>query len=73
MLSLREYQQRAPANRADWKIVPVEPRPFPVALKDTAAPKERKPPSATATWLWGGFAAFALSVPLLRRRRKRIR
>jgi hypothetical protein len=71
VLSLREYQRRAPANRADWKIVPVAPRPFPVALKDAAAPKERKPPSATATWLWGGFAAFELSVPLLRRRRRK--
>jgi len=70
VLSLREYQQRAPARRADWKIVPVEPRPFPAAFKDAAAPKERKPPSVIATWMWGGFAALAITVPVIRRRRK---
>jgi hypothetical protein len=72
VLSLHEYQQRAPANRADWKIVPVAPRAFPTTFKDPAAPKERRPPSALATWAWGGVAATVLATPALivRRRRK---
>lgn len=70
VLSLREYRQRAPANHADWKIVPVAPRVFPAGFKDAAAPSERKPQSVTATWLWGGFAALALTAPVIHRRRK---
>jgi hypothetical protein len=38
VFSFDEYMQRTPSNRADWKIVPVEPRPFPQALRDTSAP-----------------------------------
>jgi hypothetical protein len=72
VLSLREYQQRAPAKRADWKIVPVAPRPFPAAFKDAAAPKERKPPSVMATWMWGGVAALAITAPLIHRRRRKL-
>jgi hypothetical protein len=73
VLSLREYQQRAPANRADWQIVPVPPRLFPAALRDPSAPRERKPASVKATWVW---AAAATSLALLtaiavRRRRAR--
>lgn len=71
VLSLREYQRRAPANRADWQIVPVAPRPFPAALKDAAAPREQRPSSVTATWIWAGVAlASATAVTLAMRRRK---
>lgn len=38
VFSFDEYMQRTPSNRADWKIVPVEPRPFPQALRDSSAP-----------------------------------
>lgn len=61
VLSLREYQQRAPANRADWKIVPVAPRAFRATFRDPAAPRERRPASAKATWVWGGVAVTALA------------
>lgn len=67
VMSLREYQQRAPANRADWKIVPVAPRVLPAVFRDGAAPSERKPPSVIATWLWFGFAAVATTALLARR------
>jgi hypothetical protein len=38
VFSFDEYMQRTPSDRADWKIVPVEPRPFPQALRDSSAP-----------------------------------
>lgn len=71
VLSLREYQQRTPPDRADWQIVPVPPRVLPAAFRDAAAPKERRPPSVTATWVWAGVAAaiVAAGALLLRRRR----
>ena len=71
VLSLREYQQRAPANRADWKIVPASPRAFPAAFKDAAAPRERRPASSRATWVWSGVAAataLAVTWMIVRRR-----
>lgn len=72
VLSLHEYQQRAPADRADWKVVPVAPRAFPAAFRDAAAPQEPDPPSVAATWLWGGFATatITLAVLLVRLRRR---
>lgn len=41
--SFDEYLERAPADRSQWKIVPVEPRPFPQYLKDKAALELTKP------------------------------
>lgn len=70
VLSLREYQQRAPANRTDWQIVPVAPRVFPAALKDTAAPAERRPASVTATWVWAGITLTTAATLLLAARRR---
>lgn len=37
VFSYDEFMARAPADPADWKIVPVEPRPFPAALRDGLA------------------------------------
>ncbi|NYE59319.1 hypothetical protein FHW58_000471 [Duganella sp. 1224] len=75
VLSLREYQQRAPANRAEWKIVPVAPRVFPAALKDPAAPREPRPASSRATWVWSGVVLTALAAIawMIARRRSRSR
>ncbi|MCB4811319.1 hypothetical protein LG204_08320 [Methylovorus menthalis] len=41
--SFDEYLERAPADRSQWKIVPVEPRPFPDNLKGKAALELAKP------------------------------
>lgn len=43
VFSYDEYMARAPANHADWKIIPVAPKPFPPALRDGLAvdPPER--------------------------------
>jgi hypothetical protein len=37
VFSFDEYMERVPKNRADWKVIPVPPRPFPPALKDGLA------------------------------------
>jgi len=37
VFSYDEYMARTPADHADWKIVPVEPKPFPAALRDGLA------------------------------------
>lgn len=43
VFSFDEYIQRTPSDRADWKIVPVAPRPFPVALRDSDTPAPSTP------------------------------
>jgi hypothetical protein len=72
VLSLSEYQQRAPANRADWKIIPVPPRVFPAALKNPLAPREKRPQSVTATYVWTASVLLCLSggIALARGRRQ---
>ena len=37
--SFDEYLQQAPADRRQWKIIPVDPRPFPAALRDGPTPQ----------------------------------
>ena len=73
VLSLAEYQRRAPANRADWKIIPVPPRVFPASFKNPLAPKEKRPSSVTATYVWSAalLAGLAGGVALVRSRRQR--
>ena len=61
VFSYDEFMARAPADPADWKIVPVEPRPFPAALRDGLAgqPVQR----SVMPWqvaLAGGVAIAAL-------------
>ncbi len=51
--SLVEYEQRAPKDRKDWKIIPVPPRPFPENLREV--------PSSSFSWT---STALLLSVPL---------
>ena len=41
--SFDQYMKQAPADRSQWKIVPVEPRPFPHELRDGLALQEEKP------------------------------
>ena len=55
--SIDEYNQRVPADKADWKIIPVAPRPFPPELKDASAPAQAPLPSLYA--LYGYAAALA--------------
>ena len=75
VLSLSEYQKRAPANRADWKIVPVGPRDFPASMKNPLAPKERSPQSVTATYVWAAGALCLTGSVFMawKRRRQKVR
>jgi hypothetical protein len=50
--SFAEYQARVPADTSKWKIVPVDARPFPDALRDGPAPK----PYRSAAPLFGTAA-----------------
>lgn len=71
--SLDEYMKQAPENHADWKIVPVDPRPFPKELKDPEAPAPLQPPSEHAFLLEASvFGALTVGGGLLAviRRRK---
>ena len=41
--SFAQYQQQAPADRSQWKIIPVTPNPLPQNLKDGLALKSKSP------------------------------
>ncbi|WP_051378714.1 hypothetical protein [Derxia gummosa] len=76
--SMEEYLARAPANKADWKIVPVAPRPFPAELRDAAAPAAEGTPADTAVLAegamfagLGGLGLFGLGRAFVRRRAAR--
>lgn len=49
VFSIDEYLARVPEDKAQWKIVPVEPRPFPTELMDADTLRdEQSPPWAPA-------------------------
>lgn len=69
--SLDEFMARTPPNKADWKIVPTDERPFPPEMKDPISPPEEALPSQYAVAGYGGFFAFlGLGGLHLKRRRK---
>ena len=68
--SLDEYMARVPENKADWKIVPVDARPFPDSLKDSQAPREAYRGSWYASWV-EGLLALSLAGWAVRRYMKR--
>lgn len=71
VMSLSEYEKRAPADRADWKIIPVGPRDFPASMKNPLAPKEKRPQSVTATYvLAAGVLCLSGGIVLAWRRRR---
>jgi hypothetical protein len=68
IFSFDEFMARTPPNRADWKIVPVGPRPFPEALRDKSVVLDTPGvvPLPIAGITLGGF----LGVGALARRRR---
>ena len=70
VFSYDEYMARTPADPADWKIVPVQPRPFPDALRDGLA--SQPPQRGLMPWpvalAGGSLLALLLGAGLFARR-----
>ncbi len=74
VLTLAEYQDRVPKDKAQWKIIPVPPRPFPNEMKDTAAPHDRRLPSYYALYAYAAVMAMIVAAAWrFRARRRRAR
>jgi hypothetical protein len=71
--SLDEYLARTPKDMAQWKIIPLLPRPFPEEFKDADAPAEPALPSSYAVGAYGGVLGLAVVEIGRRWRRKRRR
>lgn len=70
VFSFDEFMKRTPPNRADWKIVPVGPRPFPAQLRDASVALSE--PSLVPLPIAGIAAGGLLGIgALVRRRRKK--
>jgi hypothetical protein len=74
VFSFGEYMERAPADHAQWKIVPVDARPFPQELRDGQAliqPRRSPVPLPIAIIVILIVVAASLGVRALYRKRKR--
>ncbi|MCD2519634.1 hypothetical protein LQ564_25340 [Massilia sp. G4R7] len=69
--SFDEFQARVPADQKDWKIVPVEPRPFPAALRDPSSIAEEDPSPVPLPIAGIVVGVFGLLGALLAWRRKK--
>lgn len=69
--SIDEYMSRVPEDKAEWKIVPVPPRPFPTELKDPDAPAEQGLPSSLALYAYAGVLGVS-GIGVWRRRTSRL-
>lgn len=67
--SFDDYMRRVPADRAQWKVVPVPPRPFPDALR--SHPVETPFPSDTTLGLAATAGPLLLITGVWRWRRRR--
>ncbi|MGE5386665.1 MAG: hypothetical protein ACM3SV_12370 [Betaproteobacteria bacterium] len=65
--SIDEYIKRAPEDRAQWKMVPTQPRPFPEEFKDAQSPSSELLPSTLTLYGYGGFFGLA-ALGIVRRR-----
>jgi hypothetical protein len=72
VMSIDEYQERVPKDRAQWKIVPVGPRPFPAEMKDAGAPADRTLPSLHALYAYAAFVVLC-GIGIWRYRARRMR
>ena len=72
VFSFDEYRARTPADQKDWKIVPVAPRPFPVALREPGL-EPPAAPSPVPLPVAGIAAGGVLGAGAFWRRRRRSR
>lgn len=78
--SYDEYMQRVPADKSQWKIVPVDARPFPPELLDADTPKHAAAPHLPppAVWVAGmvvlaaALGGILLTMRFARARRSRV-
>jgi hypothetical protein len=71
VFSFDEFMQRTPPDRADWKIVPVDARPFPDELRDPAVTPVAAP--ALVPWPVAAIVAGVIGVAgWMHRRRRRV-
>lgn len=72
VFSFDEFRARVPEDQKDWKIVPVEPRPFPDTLRDPSSVAEEEPSPVPLTVAGIGIGACGLLATLIvwRRRKK---
>ena len=71
VFSFDEFRARVPADQKDWKIVPVEPRPFPDTLRDPAGVVEEEPSPVPLPIAGIGLGACGLLGALVAWRRKK--
>jgi len=71
VFSFDEFRARVPEEQKDWKIVPVEPRPFPESLRDPSSVAESEPSPVPLPIAGIGIAAFGLLGALVAWRRKK--
>ncbi len=71
VFSFDEFRARVPEDQKDWKIVPVEPRPFPQRLRDPASVAEEEPSPVPLPIAGIGIGACAVLGALIARRRKK--
>ena len=72
-VTIREIHDRVPRNRAERKIIPVPPRPFPKRLRDPDLLSPPFRPSEIATYVWAALSVVGLpwiAWSLWRRRRR---
>ncbi len=59
-VSIREIHDRLPRDRAQLKIIPVPPRPFPPALRDPDLLPAPMRPSEVAVYVWAALSIVGL-------------
>jgi len=69
--SFDEFQARVPADQKDWKIVPVEPRPFPDSLRDPSSVAEEEPSPVPLPIAGIGIGVAGLVGAIIVRRRRK--
>ena len=71
VFSFDEFMARTPPDQKDWKIVPVGPRPFPAALRDSQTMAVATPSTVPLPVVGLGLVGLVGAGMLAQRRRKR--